>query len=246
MRKEVIDQYSYTLDRNMKVRIYGHYGDTFLFFPSQDHQSDDYENFGVISSLSDFIEQGKIKIICIDGIDYESFSSNASYEHRAYMQEQYYHYVINEVLPLIYSDNHGFCLPFVSGCSMGATQAAIFFFRRPDLFKGVLALSGIYDVSYFFSSWCNLDIYNNSPTRFLKNMPWNHTYISLYNKRDIIFCVGQGDYEHLVDWSFYELRNVLFEKGINAWMDVWGQDSAHHWYWWIKQYRYFIPHLINK
>ena len=114
MRRKVIDQYSYTLNRNMKVRIYGHYGDTFLFFPSQDHQSDDYENFGVISSLSDFIEQGKIKIVCIDGIDYESFSSSACYEHRAYMQEQYYHYVINEVLPLIYSDNHGFCLPFVS------------------------------------------------------------------------------------------------------------------------------------
>ena len=61
---------------------------------------------------------------------------------------------------------------------MGASQAAIMFFRRPDLFDGILALSGCYDMSYFWNWWVNNDIYNNSPALFLQNMSKDHHYIN--------------------------------------------------------------------
>ena len=49
------------------------------------------------------------------------------------------------------------------GCSLGATHAANLYFRRPDLFNGLLALSGIYDASYGFGSYMDdlvyIDVY---------------------------------------------------------------------------------------
>ena len=36
-----------------------------------------------------------------------------------------------------------------TGCSMGAFHAANFFFRRPDLFDTVVALSGVYGTEEF-------------------------------------------------------------------------------------------------
>ena len=221
--------YSNCLERDMTIRVYGHYGRTFLVFPCQNGQSDDYQLNGMI-----------------DAIDFETFSNQYnSYEHRAYMQEQYYYYVINEVLPFIYKENNGFTLPIVTGCSMGASQAAIMFFRRPDLFGGILALSGCYDMSYFWSWWVNEHVYNNSPALFLENMDVNHHYINLYNQKKMVFCVGQGNYEYYVDWSFFKLRKSIERLGIKAIMDVWGNDVDHHWYWWKKQYDYFLPMFIE-
>ena len=95
--------YSNCLERDMTIRVYGHYGRTFLVFPCQNGQSDDYQLNGMIDHLKPYIEEGKIKLICVDAIDLETFSNQYnSYEHRAYMQEQYYYYVINEVLPFVY------------------------------------------------------------------------------------------------------------------------------------------------
>ena len=51
----------------------------------------------------------------------------------------------------------------VFGCSLGATHAANLFFRRPDLFDRVLALSGIYDASYGFDGYMDEGVYLNSP-----------------------------------------------------------------------------------
>ena len=246
MRYYLHSHYSNCLNRNMNIRVYGHYGRTFLVFPCQDGQSDDFSLNGMIDFFAPLIEEGKMKLICVDAIDQESFSNQYdSYEHRAYMQEQYYYYIVNEVMPFIYQENNGHTLPIVTGCSMGASQAAIMFFRRPELFGGVLALSGCYDMSYFWNWWVNNDIYNNSPALFLQNMSKDHHYISLYNQKKMVFVVGQGNYEYFVDWSFYKLRDSIQRLGINATMDVWGKDVDHHWYWWKRQYSHFLPQFLE-
>ena len=108
------------------------------------------------------------------------------------MQERYYRYIVDEVLPMVHEINGTGQLPLTLGCSLGATHAAIVFFRRPDLFGGVLGMSGCYDATYFTDGWCDENLYNNSPVHFLENMPSDHPYIQLYNERKIILCVGQA------------------------------------------------------
>ena len=87
-------------------------------------------------------------------------------------------------------------------------------------------------------------IYDNSPIDFLRNMPWDHPYIKMYNERKMIFCVGQGAWEDELRASTYELEDVLFSKGIRAWFDYWGYDVNHDWDWWFKQAAYFIPYIL--
>ncbi|UKI49530.1 MAG: hypothetical protein L6U99_12875 [Clostridium sp.] len=47
-----------------------------LFFPSQNGRFYEYEDRGMINSIKDLIESGKVQIFCVDAIDYLSFSSN--------------------------------------------------------------------------------------------------------------------------------------------------------------------------
>ena len=87
-------------------------------------------------------------------------------------------------------------------------------------------------------------IYDNSPIDYLRNMPWDHPYIQMYNERKLIFCVGQGAWEDELKASTRELEEVLCQKGIHAWFDYWGYDVNHDWNWWFRQVDYFLPKIL--
>ena len=129
---------------------------------------------------------------------------------------------------------------------MGANHALILFLRRPDLFSGVLSLSGVYDSDVFFGGWMDETLYMSSPERFLPNMSADHPYVDLYNQKKMILCVGQGAWEEDGVRSLRYLQRVFEEKGIRAWCDFWGWDVNHDWPWWFKQMRYFIPILLEE
>ena len=244
MKREEITQYSQALGREMRMMVYGHGGVPFLCFPTQNSMCRNYEDFGMIDQLADYLDGGRIQMFVVDTVDAESWSArDGDKTWRAARQEQYFHYIVDEALPLIHSRNPA--APAVCGLSMGADHAVITFLRRPDLFRGVVALSGVYDSDYFFDGWMDPTLYDNSPERFLPNMPANHPYIDLYNARKIILCVGQGAWEEDGVRSLRNLERIFREKGINAWCDFWGFDVNHDWPWWYKQMRYFLPYMLG-
>lgn len=244
MHIEAITQYSHYLNKEMHLMVYGHGGVPFLGFPTQNSMCRNYEDFGMIDQLRDYLDGGRIQLFVVDTVDVESWSNEGGDNGwRAERQEQYFHYIVDEVVPLIRSRNDA--LPAVTGFSMGANHAAITFLRRPDLFRGVVALSGVYDSDYFFHGFMNPTLYESSPERFLPSLSADHPYIDLYNQKKLIFCVGQGAWEEDGVRTLKHLERVFKEKGINAWCDFWGYDVNHDWPWWFKQMRYFLPFVLG-
>ena len=244
MYTEEITQYSHHLDREMHMMVYGHDGLPFLAFPTQDSLCHNYEDFGMTRELSDFLEEGRIRLFVVDTVDSESWSPEGwDNTYRAARQEQYFRYISEEAVPLILERTGG-RLPMTTGLSMGANHALILFLRRPDLFSGVLALSGVYDTDCFFDGWMDETLYMSSPERFLPNMSADHPYVELYNRKQIILCVGQGAWEEDGVRSLRFLQSVFESKGIHAWCDFWGYDVNHDWPWWFRQMRYFLPILL--
>ena len=246
MERHYYTQYSEHLQREMHVLVYGYTGVPIIVFPCQDSMCDNFENFGMIDVLQDYIDGGKIQLFSVDTVDKESWSDTwGDKGYRACVQECYYRYIVDEVLPMVHEINGTGQLPLTLGCSLGATHAAIVFFRRPDLFGGVLGMSGCYDATYFTDGWCDENLYNNSPVHFLENMPSDHPYIQLYNERKIILCVGQGNWESEGIRTTGQMADIFYRKGIHGWTDFWGYDVDHDWPWWKKQIRYFLPFLVD-
>ena len=237
--------FSQILDREMHLMIYGQGGLPMLCFPTQNSMCRNYEDFGMIDNLADYIDGGKIQLFVVDTVDAESWSpKDGNKTWRAARQEQYFHYIIDEVMPIIHARNP--LPPAVTGFSMGADHALICFLRRPDLFRGVIALSGVYDADYFFDGWMDPTLYESSPERFLPSMPVDHPYIALYNARTMILCCGQGAWEEDGVRTLKHLERVFKEKGIRAWCDFWGFDVNHDWPWWFKQMRYYLPYMLGE
>ena len=243
MKYEEVSWYSERLHREMRVKIYGHFGPAFIVFPCQNKQSDDFANNGMINTLSSFLEEGRLKLFCVDSNDDETVSSTSwDKAHAGYMFEMYHQYVINELLPFVYTNMGGYTEPYLMGLSMGASHAANHFFRRPELFAGFLAISGKYDVVDFFDNYIDSNIYNNSPVRYLANMSKEHYYIDIYNHKRMIVMVGDGAYEWLVKDTNLRLQEIANEKGINIEFYFWDENSTHDW----PSWNYSVPYFLNK
>jgi len=249
MHTEYFKSYSQRLGRDMEMKVYGHSGRPFLFIPCQDGRFFDFENFNMAQTCAPWIENGDMMVFSIDTIDKETWSDkNAPAYDRIRRHEAWIRYIIDEAVPFIqtYAYKNGGWQGGVTtfGCSLGATHAANLFFRRPDLFNAVLALSGLYDPGSFFPNYMDETLYNNSPNLYLQNMPWNHHYIPMYNERKMVFCVGQGAWEDELKASTGRLKQVLQDKGIHAQVDFWGYDVNHDWDWWFKQCDHYVPQFI--
>ncbi|MBR1870546.1 MAG: esterase family protein [Kiritimatiellae bacterium] len=234
------------LGKDMRVNVYGSGGAPVLMIPTQNGMANQYEDFGIVRLLSDYIDGGRIQLFAVDTVDTESWSAaDGDPCARALQQEAYYKYVTDEIIPFVHNTNASAWRPFVSGCSLGATHAAIFALRRPDLFQGCLALSGVYDAQDFWGGYMDETLYLNSPVHFMANLAKDHPYVQLYNERKLIFCTGTGAWEDEGIRTLGILRDEFAATGIKAWCDFWGPDVNHDWDWWEKQYRYFLPFLLG-
>ena len=248
MEKRYYKEYSYNLGRDMEFVSYGENGrgKPIFLVPSQAGKFYDWENFGMIDNIRDYIDSGKVQLFSFDTIDQETVSAmnQAPYD-RVRRHEAWYNYVIEELVPRACSLNNTGFRPAVCGVSMGAYHAANFFFRRPDIFDGLIAMSGLYDCQYMYGDYMDEYVYNNSPAVFLWGMPQDHEWIRLYNRSRAVVCVGQGAWEDEMAAATRRLDQVLKAKGINVWVDYWGHDVNHDWPWWKKQMRYFLPYVLG-
>ena len=180
----------------------------------------------------------------VDNIDEQSWSLyDGDKNARAERQEEYFRFVTDELVPRVHEFNGTSRRPLAVGCSMGAVHAALAAMRRPDLFQGCISLSGVYRSNHFYGDWMSSTLYNNDITAFLPNMAKDHPYVDIYNKRQIVFCVGQGEDDGIGDVRF--INDQLNRLGVDHWCDFWGRDVSHDWFWWTKQMSYFLPFVLE-
>ena len=236
--------YSSHLGREMEFKVYGHGGKPVLFIPCQSGRFFDFENFKMIDTWAKWIEEGRCTVFSIDCLDdYAWAAIGADNRWRTENHERWYRYVVDEIVPTIhsYTGRHDI-LPF--GCSMGGMHAANLFFRRPDLFDGVFAISAVYDSLDFFGDYMDELLYQNCPYNYLSNMPQDHYYIDMYNHRKMLIVVGQGAWEEPLVASTKRLEGVLRQKGIHAQVEYWGHDVDHNWPWWFKMCDVYVPYFL--
>ena len=237
MHTEYYKEYSPAMGREMEIKVWGHAGRPLLFIPCQDGRFFDFENFHMTDTLAPWIESGQLKVYSIDTVDKESWSDRSrSPRERAEIYESWINFICNEVVPFAGGNM------MVMGCSLGGTHAAVLYYRRPDLFSAMLAISGIYSSPYGFDDYMDDLVYYFSPIDFLSNMPSDHPYIDMYNQGKSVICTGRGAWEqpHYAE----EMQRICNEKGIHTWVDFWGEDVNHDWPWWYKMTEYFMPYLL--
>ena len=237
------------LNREMEFKVYGHAGKPVLFIPCQSGRFYDFENFKMLDHWAPFIESGSCTVYAADCIDDEAWAAiGADNRWRIENHENWFRYITLELVPYIKhlsGERNGYDQGILTfGCSMGAMHAANLYYRRPDLFDSVFAISGLYDSQDFFGGYMDDLVYNNCPVNYLANLPADHPYMALYNRQKSLIVVGQGDWEGPLLESTRRLDAVCAQKSIHTRFEYWGYDVAHDWPWWFKMVAHYVPQLL--
>jgi esterase/lipase superfamily enzyme len=236
--------YSERLNRDMELKVYGHHGKPFIIFPCQNGRFYESEDFGMIGALARLINEGRIKVFTIDGIDGEAWANYDIHPYdRGVRYSQYDGYLMNEFVPFVRNHCNTPDLKIgLTGFSMGGYHAANFFFKHPDVFDVTISLSAIYDLKMYVGDYVDPNVYYNSPLLYLANLQDENLLNQIRAGKIVISC-GQGNWEEEMLADIAELRVTLERKQIPAWIDLWGNDVDHDWPWWKKMLPYFIEKL---
>lgn len=239
MKRELTSWYSPSLEREMPIVTYGDFGFALLLVPTAAADYLEYERFQLIDSLAPFINEGKIKVFSINSMNNESWLNNEMQgEHKAIRHNQFNNYVFNEVIPFIKTHTSEGTPIIVSGASFGALHSMNLFLKRPDLINGVIAMSGVYDLHEYTKGFNDDQVYFNSPMNYVPNLsdPWYLDHIR--KSHHIHILAGEGEYED--PEASRAFAGVLYDKGINYELDIWGPDMTHDWPTWRTMLPYYI------
>lgn len=240
MHREIHRWWSPHLHKEMEIAVYGHYGFGLLMFPTAAADYLEYERFHLIDAISGAIDSGKCKAFSINSINSESWLNNYMYPaDKAMRHQQYNQYITEEVVPFIHSHCRGLVPIITTGASLGALHAANSLFRRPEIFAGVIAMSGDYDLKSYTNGYYDDNCYFNSPVDYLSNLEDEGILQQLRQNKQIHIVTGQGSYEN--PEASRRLSGILHSKGIPHQLDLWGHDMPHDWPTWRKM----LPHYLS-
>jgi esterase/lipase superfamily enzyme len=215
----------------MEIITYGHYGPAILLFPAKGDSPYENEENGLIESIGHLIEKGKFKIYSVSNCIKDSWQNpDLTPKEQSVKMFQYNKYLIEEVVPFIFGDC-GCAVPIITcGASTGAFYAANSFFRRPDIFLGLIAMSGFYNIENFAKGYYDDNCYFNSPMHFLPNLTDPYWLSFLSSKRHIYLFSGSGPGEQ--PGNTQVLDSILSAIGIPHQISIWGNEWSHNWKTW--------------
>lgn len=234
MKEEYKKWYSNNLSADFEMLVFGHSGYPILLFPTSMGRYYENKDFKLIESVQGFIEAGKIKVYCPDGIDSLSwYNKSISPEQRVRNHIWYDRLLMEEIAPLAKHET-GFNKIITAGCSFGGYHATNFAFRHPWLVSHLFSMSGAFDIKGQLDGFYSNDVYFNNPVDFIPNDKnpelWQLKIVLGTTDRDI--CKGDND----------NLSHILNQKGINHWLDV-RQNADHDWPIWRQMFPEYIAQL---
>ena len=231
-------------DERDGIVAYGDYGRPLLVFPAERGNRFEWENTRMIHALAPLIDEGRLKVYCVDAWDGNTWSDDSvPIEERAQRHDLYERWVHDHVVPLIHDDCSGPIGIGVTGVSMGAYHAANFALRRADRFPLAVCLSGMYDPTRVAWGEPGDAVYFHNPTAYVGNLHGDHLDW-LRSQVHLVLVVGRGAWEDSTGAleSTHRFAELLAGKGIPHELDVWGEDSPHDWPAWQRQ----IAHHLGR
>ena len=239
VKKEVFGWRSPRLGIDMPIVRYGHWGKPLILFPTAGSDLFDAERFLLVHSVQKHIEAGKITVFSINTVNTMSWmDEKVSPRESARRQQLYAGYVEEEVMPHVrrVGENDS-ARAIVAGASFGGFHATNEFFRRPDLFDTLVAMSGFFDLSSFADGYSDDNLYFNNPSWFVPRMN-GATLELIRNHSQIHILSGQGAYEK--PEASRRFSQLLWDKGIWHNLDLWGHDVKHDWPTWRSMLDHYV------
>lgn len=235
MYRDYVKKWSPALQRNMECLWFGQFGRPVLMFPAGGGRFFQLEDMHLIDSMADRVENGELQLVLVDSCDTESWlDETLEPADRGARHVQYDAYLRNELTPYVFNRAQRGDL-VVYGADLGAYHAANFAARYPDVVSRAICFSGLYDIHPFTDGYSDENCYFHSPTWYIPNM--DAEWVSKLSR--LTWMIAAGEYDPYIQPA-RDFSSVLWSKGIQNRLDVWGGVGGHDWESWKHHVRDYI------
>src|SRR5688572_3137618 len=217
---------------DIEMLVFGDRGYPVILFPTSMGRYYENKDFKLTDSASWFVDQGLVKIYCIDSVDrYSRYNKSAHPAERVKNHIHYDNMLYHELAPwAMHETGHGKVC--VAGCSFGGYHAVNFAFKHPDRVSHVFSMSGAFDIKDQLDGFYNDDVYYNNPMDFVQNA----SDPAIWQMKIIL---GTSDWDICKDANI-QFSEILKRKNIPHWLDM-KMWAEHDWPIW----RQMFPHYLS-
>jgi esterase/lipase superfamily enzyme len=233
------------LQKSFDVVVYGDAGRPVVVFPEGNSSFVSWQDAGMIDGLSALIEGGEAQLFCVDSADDLGwYARHAFVDYRLENIEAYLAFVKDVLVPFVEKIAASAEPPVALGAGMGAMNAALVVLRNPELFGGVLALSGTYDARWFVEDGLDEGWLAVSAVDVVRSLSPRGKAHAALKELPLAFVCGQEASETGIETQ-RDLSRAFEEQGIDATFEYWGYDVSHAWHWWLEETRQLLPAVLK-
>lgn len=233
MSEQHLKWHSPILNRETEMLVYGDRGYPIITFPTSMGRYFQNRDFKLIESIQWYIDNGYVKVYCVDGVDEESwYNKNVHPAKRVQNHLVYDQFIREEIFQRALSET-GYSKLALAGCSFGGYHAANFAFRNPEKVGYLFSMSAAFDIKPQLDGHYDDEVYFNNPPDYLPGLenPALH---------EMGIVLGAGEHDICLDAN-KELSEILNKKGVRHWLDV-RMGANHDWPVW----REMFPHYLSQ
>ena len=226
---------------------YGHWGRPVLVFPSEQGRAWDYESNGMVDAVRRLIDEGRVKLYCVDSFDDVTWSDRwLPLEERARRHGAYDAWITGPVMGWIGEDSPGRHRRRGRPAAAWAPSTRCnFALTHADLFPVAICQSGSYDPSQWHAWGERGDAaYFTNPTDYVPHLrgrpPGLAAVAGARRPHRRARARGRPTRPSSLPEA-HRMAGLLAERGISHDLDVWGHDAAHDWPWWQRQIAHHLP-----
>ncbi len=226
-------KYSPALGHDVEMLSFGYAGPPLILFATSMGHFTQYRDMGLIDTATWFLEQGLVRIYCVDSFDEQNwYNKSADPKVRVRNYLQYEKMISQELMPALCAAT-GYERLILAGCSFGGYHAANLAFRHPAKVSYLFPMSGMFDIRPQLDGYYDEDVYFNNPVDFLPEM-------NVGELRNMGIALGTGEYD-ICRGSNQQLSALLNHKQVDHWLDI-VPGAVHDWPVWKTMF----PHYLSK
>ena len=227
---------SRVLNRQIEYLWFGRSGRPLVMYPTSGGRYWENEDQGLVASLEDYLDEGRLQVCCIDAFNDEHINNvDIHPAERIRRFDVYDRFLAEEMFPMIAARaDRGDTAVF--GASLGGYHAVNFSARHPEQVARCIALSGLFDNHRLVDDFWDESCYFHCPTAYVSNMDQDWCQ----RLSTVEWVIATGEQDSLVE----ETRNfsdILRRKGIPVHSEIWPGVFGHDWPYWKEHLRRFLP-----
>jgi esterase/lipase superfamily enzyme len=208
--------FSQYINREFEMLVFGTGGIPVVLFPPAGERYYAAKDKGLISSLQPMIEEGKIKVYCLDSHDNKSwYNFSIEPSERVSNYRNFENLIIHDIIGFTRYETH-YNKAILAGIDFGGYHALNFGLKHPDMASGIISIGGFFDIKRFIYGFYDDNCYFNNPPDYLPGLT-EESFIESYKKMNIYF-ISEEKHNHLPENE--NISSLLTSKGVNNQLKV--------------------------